>query len=104
MTATKPSPRAPRRLRPTSNREDLRREFYRAVDDGGVSPREAVRMFRHMLGLTQREFAKFVGVAPRIVMAVEQGSANPTVNTLARLLKGSGVELRVCRKRRTPAS
>ena len=84
--------------KPRLDRDGLRREFYAAVDRGGLSPRAAVRAYRKMLGKTQREFAAFVRVAPRILIAFEQGKGNPTLKTMQRLLRGSGLELKVGRR------
>lgn len=86
---------------PKKTREELRIEFYAAVDDGGLTPREAVKKFRKMLGLTQREFAEKFSISPRILMEFEQGKGNPTIATLQKMLTASGLELRVGRRRRS---
>jgi len=86
-----------RKKRPKADREELRREFYRAVDACELSVVDTVRHFRFMLGMTQHQFAKFTGVAPRLVIAFEQGHGNPTLRTLKKLLKGSGLDLLVAR-------
>ena len=99
MTSPSPKPTKPqRKKRPTADREQMRREFYRAVDAGELSLIDTVRQFRFMLGMNQHEFAKFTGVTPRLVTAFEQGVGNPTLRTLAKLLKGSGLEVRVARR------
>ncbi|MBP6219380.1 MAG: helix-turn-helix domain-containing protein [Oligoflexales bacterium] len=79
-------------------REELRTEFYKSVDEGTVTPREAVKRFRRMLGLSQRDFASKFKVSARILMAFEQGRGNPTLATLQKMLTSSGLELRVGRK------
>lgn len=81
-------------------REALRREFYRKIDESPVSLAEAVKGFRKMLGKNQREFAKFVNVPARTVMAVEQGKGNPTLKTIQKLLNGTGLEMKVVKKNR----
>ncbi len=86
--------------RPKADREELRREFYAAVDSGSLDLRDTVRKFRFMLKMNQHQFAKFVGLSPRILIAFEQGHGNPTLTTLAKMLKGSGLELRITRKTR----
>jgi DNA-binding XRE family transcriptional regulator len=93
LKTTKSTPESKRK------REIRRREFYQALDSDSLSLKQAVRDFRKVLGMTQREFAKHVGVSPRIIMAFEQGTGNPTLATLAKILKGSGLELRLRRKR-----
>lgn len=80
----------------------LRAEFYRAVDEGALTPREAVKQFRRMLGLSQREFAEKFKLSTRILMAFEQGVGNPTLSTIKKMLTASGLELRVGRKHSRP--
>lgn len=93
-----------KKVRPTEDREVLRRDFYRAVDEGRLDLRETVRQFRFMLKMNQHDFAKFIGLTPRILIAFEQGHGNPTLLTLSKMLKGSGLELRITRKKRSPIS
>jgi transcriptional regulator with XRE-family HTH domain len=81
------------------SREELRTEFYKAIDEGSLTPREAVKRFRQMLGLSQRDFATKFKISPRILMAFEQGRGNPTLKTVKKMLTGSGLELKVGRKR-----
>jgi transcriptional regulator with XRE-family HTH domain len=38
-------------------------------------------------------FAEFTGVPRRVVMEFEQGRGNPTLKTLEKLLKGSGLKI-----------
>ncbi len=83
-----------------TDREALRRRFYEQVDSNQMTLAEAIRGFRKMLGKNQREFAKYVGIPPRTIMAVEQGKGNPTLKTVAKLLRGTGLEIKVGRKRR----
>lgn len=82
------------------NRTQLRNEFYEKVESGELNLRQAIREFRIMTGKNQREFAKFVGVSPRVLMAFEQGKGNPTLSTVKKMLKGSGLELSVARRKR----
>ena len=83
----------------SADRESLRREFYKAIDDKAWDWRETIRRLRIFLGMNQKEFAKFAGVSPRIIMAIEQGGGNPTVGTLRKLLKGSGLDIRLDRSK-----
>lgn len=82
------------------DRETRRREFYAAVDSGEMTLQQLLKLFRKMLGMNQREFAKFVEVSPRIIMAFEQGTGNPTIATVEKMFKGSGLQLTLGRKRR----
>jgi len=81
------------KVKPTADRNKLRREFYEGVDDGKWGVIETVRRFRIMLGMSQNEFAKYCGVTPRAVKEFEQGLRNPTIKTLEKMLKGSGLNL-----------
>ncbi len=85
------------KVKPTADRNQLRREFYDGVDAGKWSLIETVRRFRIMLGMSQRDFADYTGVTSRAIMEFEQGLRNPTVKTLEKMLKGSGLKL--CIKR-----
>lgn len=82
-------------------REALRREFYERVAANGIPLADAIRGIRLMLGKTQREYAEYTGVPPRTVMAIEQGRGNPTLKTMEKLLRGTGLEIRVGRKSNT---
>jgi DNA-binding XRE family transcriptional regulator len=79
-------------------REELRHEFYDLADKGQLDARTAVRMFRKFVGKNQRDFAKMVGISPRILMAFEQGSGNPTLQSIQKMLTGTGLVLIVGRE------
>ncbi len=86
------------KVRPTSVLNDLRKEFYDYVDEGKGDIREIIRRFRISLGMTQRQFAEYADVPARSLMAFEQGTGNPTLKTLEKMLKGSGLKMTICRK------
>jgi transcriptional regulator with XRE-family HTH domain len=46
-------------------------------------------------GLTQRELAKRVGTSQPAIAKLEQGTTNPTIDTLTRCLAATGFTLRV---------
>jgi DNA-binding XRE family transcriptional regulator len=81
------------KVKPTADRNELRRLFYEGIDRNEWGLRVALRKFRLMLGMTQSEFAEFTGVPRRVVMEFEQGRGNPTLKTLEKLLKGSGLKI-----------
>lgn len=91
-------PKRPRSKRNAVNSDDLRHDFYQAIDAGHLTLRTGIRKFRKLLGLNQHEFAAFVGISPRVLMEFEQGKGNPTIATIAKMLKGSGLELKLGRK------
>ena len=92
MTAGRAEPRA-----------ELRAELFRRVDAGDVDLRTALRMMRKVAGKSQAEYAKLVGISPRILMELERGVGNPTLATLEKLLAPFGLEVGIRRKPRAPA-
>jgi putative transcriptional regulator len=48
---------------------------------------ETVKSMRAIVGMTQPEYAKFVGIAPRIIIDLERGVGNPTLETLRKIGK-----------------
>lgn len=78
--------------------EDMRRRLYSYLDLNPMPIATGVRAVRLMLNMTQIEFAEYVGVSPRILMSCEQGRSNPTVATISRMLKGSGLALGINKK------
>jgi transcriptional regulator with XRE-family HTH domain len=55
----------------------------------------SVRKARDRTGLTQREFAKKIGVTRMFVCYVENDRKNPSMELLRRVAKVTGTELRV---------
>ncbi len=99
MTAGPTFTAAPRRKSPSVDaRADLRTELFERVARGEVTLVEAVRLMRKIAKKTQRDFAAMVGVAPRVLMDLERGVGNPTLETLSRILAPFGLEVGVRRK------
>ncbi len=48
---------------------------------------------RRITGLTQPEYARLVGVAPRALIDVERGVANPTLETLEKIGRSFGLRV-----------
>jgi DNA-binding XRE family transcriptional regulator len=101
----------PRRSRPrtgeavTSERSSARRkaareELYRRVKLGDLDLADAVRLMRRVADKTQAEYAKLVGISPRVLIDFERGVGNPTVRTLRRMLEPFGLDLTVRRRDR----
>lgn len=75
-------------------RKDGRRAFFDALDAGEIADLpETVRRMRKSIGLTQTEYAKLVGVAPRVLMDLERGAGNPTLKTLEKLAAPFGLRV-----------
>ncbi len=81
-------------------RRALRDELYEAIARGEISIPDAVRKMRKIAGRTQAEYARLVGVSPRILIELERGIGNPTVKTLTKILAPFDLELGLRRRRR----
>lgn len=92
---TRPSTAEERKER----RAELRRELYARVDRGELGLAEAIRMMRKVVGKTQDEYARLVGVSPRIYKEIERGAGNPTVETLRKILRPFRLDVGVRRSR-----
>jgi DNA-binding XRE family transcriptional regulator len=75
-----------RTLKNKETREQIREQTYARADQGILSPQEAVKGIRKMSGLTQAEFAKRIGISVATLKSIEQGTANPRVSTLQKIL------------------
>lgn len=80
-------------------RAALRAELYARVDTGDLELREAVRMMRKIAGRSQADYARMVGVSPRVLIEFERGIGNPTLKTLEKILAPFALELTVRRRR-----
>ncbi len=71
----------------------------------GLNPARLVRAARQRAKLTQRELARRAGTSQSVVARTERGQVSPGAETLERLLREAGFELRVeLRARRRPAN
>lgn len=61
--------------------------FYEQLANKKLSLAETVKTMRSIVGMTQPEFAKLVGIAPRIIIDLERGVGNPTLETLRKIGK-----------------
>jgi transcriptional regulator with XRE-family HTH domain len=84
--------------RDAAGRDAARQELYQRVKQGDLGLADAVRMMRRIAGKTQAEYAKLVGVSPRVLIDFERGVGNPTVRTLRRMLEPFGLDLTVRRR------
>jgi putative transcriptional regulator len=79
-------------------RRALRSTLHDAVEQGGYPWDESIRRMRQALGLTQEQFAKAFKLTKRQVVSFEAGTANPTVETLARIGRPFGFEVGYIRR------
>jgi putative transcriptional regulator len=70
----------------------LRVALHEAIETGGLSVPETIRRLREAIGMTQQRFAEVLKLTERQVWELENGKANPTVETLARLGKPFGFQ------------
>jgi transcriptional regulator with XRE-family HTH domain len=56
-------------------------------------------MMRKIADKTQEEYARMVGISPRVLKDFERGAGNPGLKTLERILAPFNLELTVRRKR-----
>jgi len=75
----------------------LRRELYDRVDRGDIGLVEAVRTMRKIAAKSQDEYAKLVGISPRILKELERGKGNPTLETLRKILRPFRLDVGVTR-------
>ncbi len=66
---------------------EAREKFYAQLANKKLSLAETVKGMRAIVGMTQPEYAKFVGIAPRIIIDLERGVGNPTLETLRKIGK-----------------
>jgi transcriptional regulator with XRE-family HTH domain len=84
----------------TEDRAALRRELYERIDRGSIGLVEAVRVMRKVAGKTQAEYARLVGISPRVLIDFERGVGNPGLRTLEKILAPFNLELTVRRRAR----
>jgi len=80
------------------DRAALRTELYERVKRGDLALVEALRMMRKIAAKTQAEYARLVGVSPRVLIDFERGVGNPTLQTIEKMLRPFNLELTVRRK------
>lgn len=64
-----------------------RREIQHRAAEGRLVFPAAIRDIREALDLTQDEFARAFGMTRQQVVSLESGKANPTVETLRRIVR-----------------
>ena len=71
--------------------ESRRAALRQKLRDGSISLGDSVREMRRLTGLTQKDYAERVAkIFPRVLMDIERGKANPTLETLERIAKPWG--------------
>lgn len=82
----------------------MKAELYRGVEAGSLDIRDASRMMRRILGMSQTTYAQRVlKISPRVLIDFERGIGNPTLNTLRRIAAPFGLEVGFVRPRQNAA-
>lgn len=87
------------KLEPKS-RNQLRTKLLQDIDNGQIEPPAALKILRQVLGKSQSDYAKLVGVSKKIISDFELGRGNPTVETMNKMFAPIGLEVGLARKRR----
>ena len=90
------------RLTPEQQRS-LRQGFDARARNGELLLADAIREMRRILMMTQAEFGRAFRLTVRQVSELENGRANPTVETLERLGKPFGMSVGFVPRKATPA-
>jgi DNA-binding XRE family transcriptional regulator len=87
-----------RTKRSKERRSALRDELYERITRGDISIADAVKVMRKIAGRSQADYARLVGVSPRILIELERGIGNPTLKTLAKILAPFDLEVGLRRR------
>lgn len=89
-----------RAARSKERRAALREELYARIARGDISLVDAVKTMRKIAGRSQADYARLVGVSPRILIELERGIGNPTLKTLSKILAPFDLEIGLRRRPR----
>ncbi len=80
---------------------DIRHSFFNDLDEGRLTTNlpDAIRRMRKTIGVTQVEYAKIAGIAPRVLIDLERGVGNPTLKTLEKIVSPFGLQIGLVRRR-----
>ena len=79
------------RAKTVAEQESRRAALRQALREGRLEIGQAVREMRRLTGLSQKDYAEKVAkIYPRVLMEIERGNANPTLDTLEKLAKPWG--------------
>jgi DNA-binding XRE family transcriptional regulator len=78
---------------------ELRYAFFKDLDERNLSDLfDTIRRMRKITGLTQPEYAKLIGIAPRVLIDIERGVGNPTLKTLNKIAEPFGLRIGLLRR------
>ena len=77
----------------------LRHNFYKDLEEGNLgSLPNTIRKMRKVTGLTQPEYARLVGISPRVLIDLERGVGNATLKTLEKIALPFGLHIGLTKK------
>lgn len=83
------------------NSRDEKEKLFAAISDGAISIGEATKMMRKIVGLTQKEYAeKILKIYPRVLIDIENGRGNPTLETLKKIARPFGLTVGFVREKK----
>jgi DNA-binding XRE family transcriptional regulator len=79
--------------KPKQTSMELREALDRSIPQVDLSLSDLIKNMRQITNKTQIEYAKLIGVAPRIIIDLENGKGNPTLSTLNKIARPFGFEV-----------
>jgi DNA-binding XRE family transcriptional regulator len=83
------------------NFTEVKSAFFSDLQQNRLSLAEAIHRMREITGKTQQEYALLVDVAPRVIIDLERGIGNPTLETLEKIGRPFGLSISFSRPKRT---
>ena len=87
-------------MKPLPNRREATLALYQDLEEGSISLQEASKRMRRIIGKSQTEYAKLIGISTKSLMDFERGVSNPTLKTLEAIGKPFGLEVGYRKTRR----
>lgn len=72
---------------------ELREEFDLLTPVSKLALSEQIKQMRRITKKTQINYAKWLGIAPRIIIDLENGKGNPTLSTLIKIGRPFGLDI-----------
>ena len=83
------------------NTATAKNDLVTAIADNELTLGEAVRRMRKISGMNQKAYAEcIIGIAPRILAAIERDEGNPTIETLNKIGRPFGYAVGFVQKQR----
>ena len=80
-------------MKDKKNIRELREELDLLTPVSELTLSEQIKRMRQITKKTQIEYAKWLGIAPRIIIDLENGKGNPTLSTLIKIGRPFGLDI-----------